>query len=82
MIQVKGGSGAAVVGSPGLAQPGWTGRAEEGAGPLVEGRAEPGKIRRADQRLVGKLAWSLSASFDGLSYLRAARPTSGLAVRQ
>jgi hypothetical protein len=28
------------------------------------------------------LTTSLSASFDGSSYLRAARPTSGLAVRQ
>ena len=78
MIQVKGGSGAAVVGSPGLAQPGWTGRAEEGAGPLVEGRAEPGKIRLADQRLVGELAWVVVSELR-----RVELPADlGLAVRQ
>ena len=78
MIQVKGGSGAAVVGSPGLAQPGWTGRAEEGAGPLVEGRAELGKIRRADQRLVGELAWVVVSELR-----RVELPADlGLAVRQ
>ena len=51
-----------------------------GEGPSSATDRYVGKPRR--RRGSSKVTSSLSASFDGSSYLRAARPTSGLAVRQ